>query len=433
MRTECWLLACLLVLAGCAAGQEHASECVPVVGENGERSGRCLPVAPADRRVDTGTPVFSRPTEITNPLHPSTLVTQAIYGGQVGGAPFRTEVTLLPAKKTIRGVEVVTVQYFALSDGRIHEVALDWYAQADDGSVWYLGEDVFNYQDGVVADTDGTWVAGPDHPAAMIMPARPGVGAVYRPENAPGIVFEEVRVTAVGQTAAGPSNPVHGAITVEELHMDGTREAKTFAPGYGEFSTGDPDGDLEAVSLALPTDAAGTPLPSTTDALAAAIRRATDAVAARDWATATAAAGEITTAWTAARPTDVPLELFGKQMDRDISTLTDAIAAQDATTARHAGLRVHQNVLDLRSRHQPTAVTDRERFDLWAYQVGVDAAAGDRGAVQGDHVCLMWTLDRIRSTMPDPSTVEHTLDALGAAAERGDLAAASTYAHTLDW
>ena len=34
----------------------------------------------------------------------------------------------------------------------------------------------------------------------MIMPADPQVGDVYRPENMPGFVFEEVVVTAVGVT-----------------------------------------------------------------------------------------------------------------------------------------------------------------------------------------------------------------------------------------
>ena len=60
----------------------------------------------------------------------------------------------------------------AYLDGRIHEVALDWYAQADDGSAWYFGEDVFNYEDGKVADTEGTWIVGGETPAAMIMPAK---------------------------------------------------------------------------------------------------------------------------------------------------------------------------------------------------------------------------------------------------------------------
>ena len=58
-----------------------------------------------------------------------------------------------------------------------------FYAQADDGSVWYLGEDVFNYEDGAIADTAGTWFAGIDGPAAMIMPADPKVGDVPAREH----------------------------------------------------------------------------------------------------------------------------------------------------------------------------------------------------------------------------------------------------------
>ena len=136
----------------------------------------CLPIAPDSARVDLATPTFSKPTSITNPLHPTSAVAQAIYGGQVDDKPFRTEVTLMPGTKPIqwRGTTVDTaiVQYVAYSDGRIHEVALDWYAQADDGSVWYFGEDVFNFEDGRVADTEGTWIASDETPAAMIMPAQ---------------------------------------------------------------------------------------------------------------------------------------------------------------------------------------------------------------------------------------------------------------------
>ena len=37
--------------------------------------------------------------------------------------------------------------------------------------------------------------------------------------------------------------------------MDGATEEKTFAPGYGEFYTAG-GGDIEALALAVPTDAA---------------------------------------------------------------------------------------------------------------------------------------------------------------------------------
>ena len=89
----------------------------------------------------------------------------------------------------------------------------------------------------------------------MIMPADPQVGDVYRPENAPGFVFEEVTVTSVTEELDGPLGPIEGGLLASELHMDGSTEDKFFAPGYGEFSTSG-GGDVEALALAVPTDAA---------------------------------------------------------------------------------------------------------------------------------------------------------------------------------
>jgi hypothetical protein len=429
-----------LVGSGCTGSgkpetSERGSGCVKKVGEDGETLGGCLPIASSSKRVDLRTPRFSDPTEVTNPLHPTGTVTQTIYGGQVDGKPFRTEVTVLRERKTItwqgNRIAALTSQYFALSDGRIVEVALDWYAQADDGSVWYLGEDVFNYEDGVVQDTEGTWIAGDKAPAAMIMPEHPQQGDVYRPENAPPLVFEEVTVASTGETVSGPSGPIKGAIVVDELHLDGSHERKTFAPGYGEFATGDPDGDLEAVSLALPTDAVSAPVPEELDTLAETIRRTADAVSARDWAAATTAAKAVNLAWAEFQPSDVPLELLRKQTGRDIDALADAVAKRDADQARNAALRVAQNELDVRSRHQPVTTTDLARMRLWARQAVIDAAAKDAGAVAGDAESLKWTFDRVRDTVSDADAVDARLAELRTAVENEDLAAAATVAKRL--
>jgi hypothetical protein len=148
--------------------------------------------------------------------------------GRVDGKAFRTEVTLLPDTRIVewqgQQVETLISQYVAYLDGRLHEVAYDFYAQADDGSVWYFGEDVYNFKDGAIVDTHGTWIAGKDGPAAMIMPADPKVKDVYRPENIPGFVFEEVTVKSVAKTLDGPLGPIEGGLLIEELHMDGTTE-----------------------------------------------------------------------------------------------------------------------------------------------------------------------------------------------------------------
>jgi hypothetical protein len=186
-----------------------AADCIKVVSESGERTDECLPVAPDSQRIDLATPTFSHPTPITNPLHPTSRVEQVIFGGHVDNKPFRTEVTLLPETKPTpyRGATIDTalIQYVAYLDGRIQEVAIDRYAQADDGSVWYFGEDYSAFEDGKVTDTEGTWVVDDKTPAALIMPAHPRVGDVYRPENVPEVVFEEVRVDKVDLNVAGPS------------------------------------------------------------------------------------------------------------------------------------------------------------------------------------------------------------------------------------
>src|SRR6266540_1552097 len=224
--------------------------------------------APASKRVDLAVPSFSNPTVIDNPLFPISDLHSVLLLGHVDGKPFRTETTLLPQTESVewRGqqIEVRISQYMAYLNGQINEVALDRYAQADDGSVWYFGEDVFDYEHGTVALTEGTWLAGRDGPPAMIMPGHPNVGDVYRTENAPGIVFEEVTVDSVGKTVEGPLGPVPGAAVVKELHSDGTTERKLFASGYGEFRTSG-GGDLEALALAVPKDALpGLPSPELT-------------------------------------------------------------------------------------------------------------------------------------------------------------------------
>jgi hypothetical protein len=175
---------------------------------------RDLPVASSTERVDLASPSFSDPTDVSNPLFPVSNQASVLLLGRVDGKPFRTEVTLLPETRIIewqgQQVETLVSQYVAYLGGRIHEVAYDFYAQDDAGAVWYFGEDVFNFKNGAIADTHGTWIAGKDGPAAMIMPSDPQAADVYRPENIPGFVFEEVTVKATDQTLQGPLGPVDG-------------------------------------------------------------------------------------------------------------------------------------------------------------------------------------------------------------------------------
>lgn len=367
-----------------------------------------LPLAPASKRIDLAAPPFTNPTTVTNPLFPISSLRSAILNGTVEDQSFKVETTLLPGTRIIewpagRQVEVLVSQYVAYLDGRIEEVALDFYAQADDGSVWYFGEDVFNYQDGLIGDLEGTWIAGEEGPPAMIMPTDPKLGDVYRPENIVGLVFEEVTVKSVGETVEGPRGPVEGAIIADELHQDGAREDKTFAPGYGEFFTG-AGGDVEALALALPTDKLPGPVPAELETLSVGADDIFDHARSGDWQAARDAVETMTGAWSAFQATDVPPRLEPPTSDA-VDRLARAVAAREPGEAQQAAIDVAQAALDLELRHRPPAEIDLARFELWARQLTVDAAADDPAAVSGDLAVLEWIRDRFVHTL---SKVERT-------------------------
>jgi len=393
-------------------------------------------LAPESERVDVVAPTFSNPTSVTNPLFPISELHSAVLSGTVEGKTFHTETTLLPETRIIewtegQKVETLISQYVAYYDGRIEEVALDYYAQADDGSVWYFGEDVFNYKDGYIADTDGTWLAGKEGPPAMIMPGDPQVGDVYRPENIPGLVFEEVTVKTVDMRVAGPHSPVEGAMIAREVHQNGSREDKTFAPGYGEFFTGS-GGDVEAMALAVPTDALDGPPPAELEALSSGADTSFDAVRAKDWKAASAGVEALNAAWKTYRSGQVSPRL-AKEMSRALEALSGAVTSRDRSRAGTAAIDVAQSTLDLRLRHQAPAEIDRARFDLWARQLLVDAAAGDAAGVRSDLATLEWIRDRFARTLGkvDLTRLDHQLVVLRSTVGDEDLRGAAVGAARL--
>jgi hypothetical protein len=356
-----------------------------------------IPVAPESKRVDTTLPNFSDPTDVTNPLFPVSRQDSVLMVGHVDGKPFRTEVTLLPYTRVVewrgRRIETLVSQYTAYLDRRIQEVAYDLYAQADDGSVWYFGEDVADIEDGAIATKEGTWIVGKDGPPAMIMPSDPKVGDAYRTENIPGIAFEQVTVKRVGKTLRGPLGPVKGGLTGEELHMDGKTEGKTFAPGYGEFYTSD-GGDVEALAEAVPTDATSSPQPDDLKTLSNGALGVFDDARAKDWNAAASTVERMNAAWKSYPNGEAPRRIEPRMTDA-LAQLTDAVDKHDSVGARQAAIDTAQWGLDLRLRYRPQTEIDLARFDLWAAQLQVDAAAGDTAAVNGDIFTLGYIRDRI--------------------------------------
>jgi len=356
--------------------------------------------APSRARVDLAKPAFSSPTVISNPLFPRGAAGQSIELGAEAGEKLRFEVTQLPDTRVFSwdGQQIATrvTSFVGYRGGRIHETAVDYYAQDDAGNVWYFGEDVSNYENGVVANTDGTWLAGRDGPPGMIMPAKPRVGDVYRPENIPGLVFEEVTVKATRRTVNGPRGKVRGAIFIQECLMDGTTEDKQLAPGYGEFqATVTSKDEKYDLAVAVPLDSLREPVPSELGALSAGAATVFDTAPSGHEEQIGRTVDAMDEAWDRFQKRPVP-SFLRRQMDEALDALQAAVDGAQVADARQAAIGVGRASLDLELRYRPQADVERARIQLWEDQIMLDREAGDAGAVAGDQVAVRSIRDRIR-------------------------------------
>jgi hypothetical protein len=390
--------------------------------------------APTSKRVDLTRPTFSNPTRITNPLFPATEVQSVVQVGTAGGKPFRSETTLLPETGVVdwygTKVEVVLSQYLAWRDGRIEEMALDRYAQADDGSVWYFGEDVIDYANGTAELTEGTWLAGRDGPPAMIMPADPKVGDVYRAENIIGIVFEELTVKEVNQTLDGPEGPVSGAIVVDEFGATGEHSEKTLAPGYGEFLTTDAE-DLEAVAVAIPTNAESGGVPVEIRRMLTAAAGTFEYVRSEDWDRAKASTNRIQQNFDQVRATQPPRVV--STLITSLRSLKRAIARENVARAEQRSVDIAESTIDLEARYLPSQDIEVERFHNHTQRLRAHAAADSSGGVNGEVASLEWISERLRDALvpTEQDEFDIALRALRSAADAGNLATAADHATRL--
>jgi hypothetical protein len=407
-----------LTASGCSSGNSDSED-------RGLDTGPGIDTAPRSQRVDLDQPSFSDPTAVTNPLFPSSKLGQVVQLGNEGGEELRVEITPLPRSKSIEWkrtrIETLVSHFIAFLDGRIVETAVDFFAQADDGAVWYLGEDVFNYEDGVVANNEGTWLAGKDGPGGMIMPADPHEGDVFRPENIPGLVFEEVTIKSTERTVDGPRGRIDGAVVTQEHLMDDTFEGKIFAPGYGEFQVRAED-EFAAVAIATPIDSASGPTPTELEEVIARAEDVFEAVQAEDWRKAADAQAELSGAWDAYRQQRVP-PLLAMHLEERLVALDKGISSRDSSETSQAAIDVAQSGADLLLRHLSAAEVDLVRLDVWARQLLLDAADGSSGEVAGDVATLeaIWVRSGHSVSQPVSGDIEEALAALRAAADAGKL------------
>jgi len=161
------------------------------------------------------------------------------------------DVVVKPDAVDINGVNAVAVQDTDSKDGVIFEDTTDFFAQDEDGAVWYLGEDTCEFTDGECDSTEGSWRYGKDGGLpGIIMPAHPAVDGVrYYQEFLKGHAEDVGEVIAVDvhvDTDVGSFDhciETHDTSTLETS----ADEKKDYCPGVGVVV--EKDGDKVAATI----------------------------------------------------------------------------------------------------------------------------------------------------------------------------------------
>ena len=137
-------------------------------------------------------------------------------------------VTVTNDTKVIQGVTTRVVRDLVTEGGVPVEDTNDYFAQKIDGTVWYFGELVQNFEDGELRDLDGSFQAGRDGAkAGIIMKAMPMVGDFYRQEFALGDAEDVAEVISTTGNESVPGASCNNACVV-------TRDINPLEPGVEE-------------------------------------------------------------------------------------------------------------------------------------------------------------------------------------------------------
>lgn len=195
------------------------------------------PVTAGDRKDETEIEPEDFVKEVDNQYFPLKPGTKFFYEGSKEGVPTTNEVFITHETKMILEVECTVVRDLAYEDGMLAESTFDWYAQDDEGNVWYFGEDTRELDSaGNVISTQGSWEAGVNNARpGIIMLGKPKVGKRYQQEIAPGTAMDMAQVRSLNQYKCVPYDCFdHLLMTKEWSLLDrGVIDHKFYAPGVG--------------------------------------------------------------------------------------------------------------------------------------------------------------------------------------------------------
>jgi hypothetical protein len=193
--------------------------------------------------------------QVDHPLVPLATVGDTVFEGSETDADTGESVEtravkrVLTKTRVVGGIPVTVVEVKEYEDDELVERTLDYYAQREDGSVWYVGETVDDYEDGKIVGHEGAWQAGQGNAKpGLFMPAEPKVGQEFEQEQAPGVAEDRSKVVAVGVDVTTPAGTFSDCIKTEDYApLDDITEFKHYCPDVGLVREEGPGARLELV------------------------------------------------------------------------------------------------------------------------------------------------------------------------------------------
>ena len=189
---------------------------------------------------------FSNPIKIDNKYFPMTPGSQSVFEGitEEGGReiPHSIIFTVTDLTKEIMGVNTVVAYIEDYSDGQLVEAEIAFYAQADDGTVWFMGEHPEVYEDGVMVEAP-TWIPGlKGSQAGIVMKANPQMNVPsYGQGWGPAVNWtDRGRVVGMGEQTCVPVACYEDVLVTEEFNQSepDAFQVKYYAPGVGNVQVG---------------------------------------------------------------------------------------------------------------------------------------------------------------------------------------------------
>lgn len=210
---------------------------------------------------DLDSATFDNPTEINHKWFPMTPGTQYVYDGFTQEGPNKIPhsiiFTVTDLTKEVAGIETVVAYIQDYSNQELVEAEIAFYAQDEDGNVWFLGEYPEVYELGKIVEAPA-WIPGlKGAKAGIVMKADPQLDTPsYAQGWGPAVKWSDRgRVVALGEEICVPVDCYEDVLVTEEFSQSepDAFQVKYYAPDVGNVKVSWRGADATRETLDLVT------------------------------------------------------------------------------------------------------------------------------------------------------------------------------------